>query len=121
MVYQLPKAFRGPDSENLLIAVSNQGARSPFSVLMTSHLPDLNVWIDPTPCFPLYLYDGEPTSEGVPNLFGDSGDHVPDRRYNVTDHALATYKALDPAIDREDIFFYVYGILHSPDYRTVFA
>ncbi len=41
--------------------------------------------------------------------------------HNVTDHALAAFRALDPAIDRDDIFFYVYGILHSPDYRSAFA
>jgi predicted helicase len=43
------------------------------------------------------------------------------RRHNITDHALGTYRVLDPAIDRDDIFFYVYGILHSPDYRAAFA
>jgi predicted helicase len=37
------------------------------------------------------------------------------------DYALAAYRALDPAINRDDIFFYAYGILHSPDYRSAFA
>ena len=45
----------------------------------------------------------------------------PGWRHNITDHALGLYRALDPAIEKDDIFFYVYAILHSPDYRTAFA
>lgn len=38
---------------------------------------------------------------------------------NITDATLATYRAhyADTAITKEDIFFYVYGLLHHPEYR----
>jgi predicted helicase len=60
--------------------------------------------------------------EAAPALFdGPASDDLPARSSNVTDHAVASFRRLDSAIDRDDIFFYVYGILHSTDYRTAFA
>ncbi|MDO5537949.1 MAG: hypothetical protein Q4F72_10530 [Desulfovibrionaceae bacterium] len=45
------------------------------------------------------------------------------RKDGITDfilkHCRETYDA--PKITKEDIFYYVYGLLHSPDYRTTFA
>ena len=45
------------------------------------------------------------------------------RRLNVSDFALKAYRAAykDAKIGKEDIFYYVYGILHSPEYKTRFA
>jgi predicted helicase len=41
---------------------------------------------------------------------------------NITDLALADYQAAyGPEVSKDDIFFYVYGLLHSPDYRVAFA
>jgi len=44
-------------------------------------------------------------------------------RPNVSDFALEKYGAAyeDAKIAKEDIFYYVYGILHSPEYKTRFA
>jgi predicted helicase len=54
-------------------------------------------------------------------LFDGPSDDGLRRSHNVTDHALSAYRALDPAISKDDIFFYVYGILHSPEYRSTYA
>ena len=45
------------------------------------------------------------------------------RRLNVSDFALKAYREAypDAKIGKEDIFYYVYGILHSPEYKTRFA
>jgi predicted helicase len=51
----------------------------------------------------------------------DEEDLGADRRHNVTDYAHELYRTIDATIDRDDVYFYVYGILHSPDYRTAFA
>jgi predicted helicase len=41
---------------------------------------------------------------------------------NVTDAALANYRrAYGRRVTKDDIFHYVYGLLHSPDYRREFA
>jgi predicted helicase len=121
-VYQLPRVFPDANSQNLTIEVSTVGARSQFSVLITRDLPDIHLWVDDVPLFPLYVYDAEAPGDGEQDsLFAGSAMDGLGRRHNVTAHALAVYRALDPAIDRDDIFFYVYGILHSPDYRSAFA
>ena len=41
----------------------------------------------------------------------------------MNDFALKAYRAAytDAKIGKEDIFYYVYGILHSPEYKTRFA
>lgn len=121
----IPRIFPAGAERNLTIVVSTAGARSPFSAYMTRDIPDVHVWIDDTPCFPLHLYPGgaDRHESAAPSaLFDDDatrgGD---DRGHNVTDYSLGLYQALDPAIEKDDVFFYVYGILHSPDYRTAFA
>jgi predicted helicase len=41
---------------------------------------------------------------------------------NITEQALADYRAAyGPAVSKDDVFFYVYGLLHSSDYRAAFA
>ena len=42
---------------------------------------------------------------------------------NITDEALKRFQAVYPAekVTRADIFFYVYGLLHSPTYRETYA
>ena len=44
------------------------------------------------------------------------------RRSAITDAVLADFRAAYEArVTKEDIFYYVYGVLHSPEYRTRFA
>jgi predicted helicase len=41
---------------------------------------------------------------------------------NITDHALMTFRAAyGEKVTKDDIFNYVYGLLHSPDYRETYA
>jgi predicted helicase len=67
--------------------------------------------------FPLYSYE----TGGDASQHSLLDDHDPARRHNVTDHALDLYRCVDPDIAKDDIFYYVYGILHSPDYREAYA
>nr|WP_246287103.1 type ISP restriction/modification enzyme [Schumannella luteola] len=56
-------------------------------------------------------------AEGELDVFGAS-----DPIDNVTDEILAEYRRdYDAAITKDDIFHFVYGVLHSPEYRTRFA
>lgn len=70
-------------------------------------------------CFPLYLHDGaQATESGIPFL--ESGSLWRDA---ITDAGLAHFQSAYPGetISKEDLFYYVYGILHSPDYRERYA
>ncbi|KOR27912.1 hypothetical protein TI04_12240, partial [Achromatium sp. WMS2] len=69
-------------------------------------------------CFPLYLYP-KPTTAAANDLFAAA----PERSDAITDAALAhfcNYYTVT-TISKEDIFYYVYGLLHSPDYRHRYA
>jgi predicted helicase len=89
---------------------------------MTREVPDIHLWVDDTPTFPMFVYELNDTASEAPTLFTNtersSSPHV---RHNVTDHARDLYRSLDPSIAKDDIFFYVYGVLHSSNYRRVFA
>src|SRR5690606_8680809 len=45
------------------------------------------------------------------------------RRDAITDAGLAHFQSAYPGetISKQDLFFYIYGILHSPDYRQRYA
>lgn len=63
---------------------------------------------------------GHAEAQGDP--FTEAEDIVIDgyrRRDNITDATLATYRSFyeDVQIGKEDIFFYVYALLHSPTYK----
>ncbi|SIS53337.1 DEAD/DEAH box helicase [Phaeovulum vinaykumarii] len=105
---------------NLVIQVSGVGARAGFSALMSNRISDLHT-IDSGQCFPLYLYEETQLEEG---LFATEGAQAGlTRRDAITDAGLAHFQAAYPGqvISKEDLFYYIYGLLHSPEYRTRFA
>ena len=147
-VYQLHKVFPTQDSENRIICLTGRGSAKEFSVLMTDVIPDLEV-ISKSQCFPLYLYESvhgddqeqegeEAASAGQAPLDfsvggkktapeGFNGRLTEDGEYRVcdaiTDEALGKFKVAYPGekITKKDLFYYVYGLLHSEDYRQRYA
>lgn len=118
-VYQLPKLFPTRGCKNLVITIPGPGSNKPFMPLISDRLCDLHCNGD-AQCFPLYWYEKK---EGYLNFGGDEavGDYI--RHQAITAWALEKFRAAyaDPKINREDIFYYVYGLLHSPEYRERFA
>lgn len=118
MVYQLPKFFPTPKHENLLICVSGIGVTKEFSVIITDILPDLEL-IGKSQCFPLYWYEKNDQTEQM-NLF-DKGEAYT-RRDGISDFILERARELcGSKVTKQDIFYYVYGILHSEEYRKKFS
>ena len=115
MIYQMPRIFPDDESPNRVIAVTGKGAQTGFSTLMMDVLPSLHT-VHTGQCFPLWLYD---TLAGKPDLLADQTDSGSQRRYAITDFALELFRSAysDEMVTREDIFHYVYGLLHSEDYR----
>lgn len=116
-----PKLFPTPSHRNLVICVSGIGASKDFSTLITDCIPDLQLQFNGQ-CFPLYWYDD--STADIADLFSAQQSEM-DRyvcRDGVTDWILSTArKQYGSRVTKEDIFYYVYGILHAPDYRTTFA
>ncbi|BCL75795.1 DNA damage-inducible protein [Jeongeupia sp. HS-3] len=127
--YSMPRVFPTPSDINFVICISGVGARSGFSVLITDTMPNLHT-LDTGLCFPFYMYesaDADQLAGGGTNPNGDlfaakegSQAHARyTRRDAITDEGLAHFAAAYPgeSIGKEDVFYYVYGLLHSPDYR----
>lgn len=120
MIYQLPRLYPEASDRTPTITLTEPSSRVPFSVLIVDHLPDSKIYIDAARCFPLQTFQPEEVRDEEAGLF----DEEPKRaqwQSNVTESAIASFRALDPAIGEGDIFYYTYGILHSTDYRTAFA
>ena len=123
-VYQMPKLFPA-GKENLAIAVTGAGSTKPFSALITNTLPDLEL-ISKSQCFPLYYYEdtvkkGTYTDQGI--LTTPASTAPKTRKDAISDAALEGFhkKYNTKSISKEDIFFYVYGLLHSPEYKERYA
>ena len=73
---------------------------------------------------PLYLYDEtEDTEQKNADLFTPEKEAGRQRRDAITDEGLAHFHSAYPGeqISKEDMFYYIYGLLHSKDYRERYA
>ncbi|PYC07917.1 type ISP restriction/modification enzyme [Pseudomonas sp. MB-090624] len=123
MVLQMPRLFPSASAGNLVIGVSASGEKVAFSALISRHVPSLHfIDIEGSQCFPLYLYD-EAAQASTDDLFAEPVEGGLRRREAITDASLVHFRSAypDEQISKEDLFYYVYGILHSPDYRERFA
>ncbi|MCG8624239.1 MAG: N-6 DNA methylase, partial [Proteobacteria bacterium] len=122
-VYQIPRLFPTPNHNNIVISISGRGETTPFSVLAINSVPNYHL-IPSGQCFPLYYYEKADTAKGTLVKETTAPDqHGYIRHDAITDWALKHFRDhyKDNAISKDDIFWYVYGILHSEDYRTRFA
>ena len=117
-VYQMPKLFPTPETKNLVICLPGVGNVKDFSVHITNIIRDLDTY-GGIQCFPLYYY--EKKSVYQPTLFdGEKSEYT--RKDGITNFILERCRAsYGPKVSKEDIFYYVYGLLHSPDYRRTFT
>lgn len=111
--------FPEANRDNLFICVPGAGAATGFGVIIADRIPDLHLNGD-SQCFPLHYY--EINSSKSKTLF--DCPHEPDyfKCDGITDliHRRACEQYGD-RVKKEDIFYYVYGFLHSPEYRKKFA
>lgn len=123
MVYQMPRLFPDAKADNLVIVTSGTGGRSSFTCTMANHIPSLHMAdIDGSQCFPLFVYEDAKQGKGD-DLFNDEASNSPTRKDAITDEGLKHFQDAYPGenISKEDLFYYVYGLLHSPDYRERYA
>ena len=137
-VYQQPKLFPFDGAENYEICMVGPSAGRDWSCLMSDCIPDLHMQ-STSQCFPLYWYSSKEVEVRVPQVSGQASlfggdqlglfdDKVEKRvewvRHDaINDSALEVFRAAYPDIEisKEDIFYYVYGIFHSPEYRERFG
>lgn len=128
MVYQMPRIFpMGKSVANRVICVGGIADDSGFSVLMMNEAPCLHA-LRSGQNFPRYLYDVDEADEANEvepqgSLFATAPVVTDGRRDAITDDGLAHFQGAYPSetITKDDLFHYVYGLLHSEDYRERFA
>lgn len=114
----MPRLFPRPGAENRVIIVTGRGSQKDFSCFISDTLPDLEV-ISKGQCFPLYVYETLDEAR--------QGDLLAEealvRQSGITSEAVTMFRQHydDQPITADDVFYYVYGVLYAPDYRTQFA
>ena len=114
--YQQDLIFPNSLSENRVICVPGTSGKKSFSALMTNTMPDLG-FNEACQCFPLYSYPQPVNADQI------TSEETPERIDNISNTALDAFREhySDDTITKDDIFDYVYGILHAPSYREQFA
>jgi predicted helicase len=140
--YLMPRFFSG---DNLAILFSGPNSPKSFTCLVTTNVPDLNslsAAADGCRVMPFYDYTTE--SERVDNItdwaveqfrarYGRRGEarfaaqdtqltgNAATDRKSINRKSLANASPLQRAITKQDIFHYVYAVLHHPAYREKYA
>jgi predicted helicase len=119
VVGTIPKLFPEGDFKNLVICLSGIGVTKDFSTLITDIIPDLEI-VGKSQCFPLYYY--EENNQQQKSLFDTNKGQKYIRRDAISDFIFERAKQqYGKSVTKEDIFYYVYGFLHSKEYRETFA
>jgi predicted helicase len=110
----IPALFPRPDASNLGISVVTSGSKAPFGVTATDAIPCMHlIGSDITTFLARWQYE---KPDQVDSLFGAETDWK--RVSNLKPEAVHRFQvALGSDITDDDVFHYVYGALHSPEFR----
>ena len=113
---QLPRLYPTLETQNVGISIVDTGSKSPFGVTATDSLPCLHlIGSDVTSYYARWRYEDAPSAPTLP------GTPPAGRVSNLNPQAVARFRAaLGDDLSDDDVFYYVYGILHSPGFRTAF-
>lgn len=118
-----PNIFPTPSHKNLTIQVTGIGVTKDFSCLILNTISDIQA-VANGQCFPLYYYEkADSGKQGNLLEIGQTTETGYVRKEAVTDAGLELFRNHyeDDSISKEDLFYYVYGVLHSPKYREDYA
>jgi predicted helicase len=113
---QFDNIMKVKNNKIICISSTNNG----LGLLLTDKIADIHFNGD-TQCFPLYFH--EENKKNQKSMFDEGGDKDYIIRDGVSDFILERARKQYGAknITKEDIFYYVYGFLHSPEYRETFS
>lgn len=115
---QFDQLYPNDSLVNYTICVSGVGNRGDFSAIITNAISDLNI-VAGAQCFPLYYY--EESNSIQKGIFDTDENQKYIRRDAISDFILdRAFKVYGKNVTKEDVFYYVYGFLHSTEYRETF-
>ena len=133
--YQLPSMFPTQQHHNIGFMLTSPASHYPFALIATESVPNLHA-LDTGQFFSRFTWEpvdaedgglfgeGASISEGDSSMYGQVGEVVAGyvRKDNITDAIKALYRdALGADVTGDDIFHFVYGKLHDPNYRKAYA
>lgn len=92
-----------------------------FTAVLTNIFPDLH-FVGDSQCFPLYWYEENKNQQGTLFDIGSEDKYI--RRDGISDWILKEVRSRfgnTKSLTKEHIFYYVYGLLHSEQYRSKFT
>ena len=109
-VFRQERIFPNSDLSNLGIAVSDKDKNKPLACIITRSLPDLEL-----------VYHGQYLPRWRYEQSSSDGDF--ERISNINDEALKKFKSRlgTESVSADDVFYYVYSVLHHKSYRTKYA
>ncbi len=127
-VLQMPQIFPHEEAENKVICVTGRGETVNFSSLMLKYIPNLHT-ISSGQCFPRWLYRKPTTDQGSLYASEITSAYLQTDRYGyiresaISETALSAFskQIAPPIFSADDLFYYIYGVLHVPSYREKFA
>lgn len=107
-----PSKFENIISEKNNPIICICGNSHGLSALITNNIPDIH-YVGDTQCFPMYWFDKSNFNSLFENqIFWNEG---------ISDHILnKCIEKYNYIITKEEIFYYVYGLLYSKEYRESF-
>ena len=133
----LRRYFPTPGHDNYGIVVMGPRPAADFALLMASYVPDVALYTYTVQYFPRWTWEpvggrhevdsdmldlsGGKDAEESDGAVGQEGEVLGGYRRvdNITDTTLRSYQAAyGSEVTKDGVFYYVYALLHSPDYRT---
>jgi predicted helicase len=116
--YQLPRMWPTPDTSNPAIGLVGAGNEVPFSVVASELTIDQCAVGASSGVRVFSRWRYEPRANDGGALFNDDSGG---RSSNITGEALERFRSVGgPDTTADDVFYYVYGVLHSRDFRNIF-
>jgi predicted helicase len=111
--------FPTPKHKNVVISCINVGSSKEFSAIISDIYSEYQL-VFANQSFPLYYYEENKLQQK--GLFDGDESQKYVRRDAISDFILERAKQqYGKTVTKEDIFYYVYGFLHSNEYRETFA
>lgn len=108
-------------AENVVIMVGGLACRRDGALLISDRIPDLNNFDGGTQCFPLYFY--EENNQYQSSLFDEEfNENKYIKHDGISDWFLKQARSIyGKSVEKEDLFYYVYGFLHCKEYRSLYS
>ncbi len=117
-IRRFPEVYPNADAYNVGISITGLGSNNPFHALLTDIIPEVCL----TAVNSIYLPRWRYTPAKALTQYPDADNLELDRVSNINPQAVAQLQAqLGTAITDDDLFYYTYGVLHSPQWRAAFA